>query len=70
MLLKRLNEQNHVTIIMVSHDPLIASYSSRLIYIKDGYIEETLERHQLSQDEYFEQIVELNSVESRRLFQK
>ena len=70
MLLKRLNEQNHVTIIMVSHDPLIASYSSRLIYIKDGYIEETLERHQLSQDEYFEQIVELNSAESRRLFQK
>ena len=55
---------------MVSHDPLIASYSSRLIYIKDGYIEETLERHQLSQDEYFEQIVELNSAESRRLFQK
>lgn len=70
MLLKRLNEEHQVTIIMVSHDPLIASYSSRLIYIKDGFIEKTLERHQLTQDEYFQKIVELNSAESRRLFQK
>lgn len=70
MLFKKLNEDNQVTIIMVSHDPLIASYSSRLVYIKDGYIEETLERRQLSQDEYFQKIVELNSAESRRLFQK
>ena len=70
MLFKKLNEDNQVTIIMVSHDPLIASYSSRWVYIKDGYIEETLERHQLSQDEYFQKIVELNSAESRRLFQK
>ena len=30
--------ENHITIIMVSHDPLIASYSSRLLYLKDGKI--------------------------------
>ena len=29
-------------IIMVSHDPLIASYSSRLLYLKDGKIEKEL----------------------------
>ena len=57
-------------IIMVSHDPLIASYSSRLVYIKDGNIEDILERHDMSQDDYFQKIVELNSAESRRLFQK
>lgn len=70
MLLKKLNEEKDVTIIMVSHDPLIASYSSRLVYIKDGNIEDILERHDMSQDDYFQKIVELNSAESRRLFQK
>ena len=35
---KKMNE-NHITIVMVSHDPLIASYSSRLLYLKDGKIE-------------------------------
>ena len=54
---------------MVSHDPFIASYSSRLVYIKDGYIEQMIKRESLTQDEYFQKIVELNSAESRRHFQ-
>ena len=41
--LKKMNE-NHITIVMVSHDPLIASYSSRLLYLKDGKIEKELFR--------------------------
>lgn len=69
MTFKRLNEQNGVTIIMVSHDPMIASYSSRFIYIKDGSIAESLQRLDLSQDEYFQKIVEINSLESRKLFE-
>jgi len=64
---KQLNEENGVTIIMVTHDPFIASYSSRLIYIKDGIIKESIERNQMHQDEYFEKIVELNTKESRGL---
>lgn len=69
-LLKDLNEIHKVTIIMVSHDPLIASYSSRLVYIKDGKIAETLYREELNQDEYFQKIVDINSAESRRLMSK
>lgn len=64
---KQLNENDGVTIIMVTHDPLIASYSSRLIYIKDGIIKESIERKQMDQDEYFEKIVDLNTKESRGL---
>lgn len=64
-----LNHQQGVTIIMVTHDPLIASYSSRLIYIKDGIIEKTIEREQMTQDEYFEKIMALNAQESRGLIQ-
>ncbi|MEG0276058.1 MAG: ABC transporter ATP-binding protein [Coprobacillus sp.] len=70
MTFKKLNEQENATIIMVSHDPMIASYSSRLIYIKDGKIEETVSREGLSQDEYFQRIVDINSLESRKLFGK
>jgi len=70
MTLKSLNEQDGVTIIMVSHDPMIASYSSRFVYIKDGHIAETLQRQELSQDEYFQKIVDINSLESRKLFEK
>ncbi|MCD7808071.1 MAG: ABC transporter ATP-binding protein [Erysipelotrichaceae bacterium] len=69
-ILQQLNKENSVTIIMVSHDPLIASYSSRLIYIKDGRIEQTLERKDLTQEDYFQQIVEINSSESRAALQQ
>lgn len=70
MILKDLNEKENVTIIMVSHDSMIASYSSRLVYIKDGNIEQVLERKQMTQEEYFQKIVEINSMESRMLLKK
>ena len=70
MILKHLNEDENVTIIMVSHDPMIASYSSRLVYIKDGNIEQTLNRNNLSQENYFQKIVDINSMESRMLLKK
>lgn len=64
-LLQKLNQENGVTIVMVTHDPLIASFTSRLVYIKDGNIETILEKGEMNQDEYFNQIVELNAKESR-----
>lgn len=59
-----------VTIVMVTHDPLITSYSTRVIYIKDGNIEKELSRANKTQDEYFQEIVEINSEESRELLKK
>lgn len=67
-LVGRLNREQAVTIIMVTHDPLIASYSSRLVYIKDGIIEQTLEKGQMSQKEYFWKITEINASESKDIF--
>ena len=61
----RLNQEQRVTVIMVTHDPLTASYSSRLVYIKEGVIETSIERNQMSQKEYFEKITEINASESR-----
>lgn len=66
---EELNKEG-VTIVMVTHDPLIASYSSRLIYIKDGNIETVMERKEMDQDTYFQKIVEINSAESREIITK
>ena len=60
-----LNREQKVTVIMVTHDPLVASYSSRLVYIKDGVIEQSLDRGQMDRKEYFEKITEINASESR-----
>lgn len=68
-LIDRLNKEQKVTIIMVTHDPLIASYSSRFVYIKDGVIESSMERGIMSQKEYFERITEINASESRGFLQ-
>lgn len=65
---KKLNEEEGVSILMVTHDSMIASYSSKLLYIKDGQIAETLEKSQMTQKEYFYKIVDINSVESQKLF--
>ena len=68
-LIDRLNRGQGVTVIMVTHDPLIASYSSRLVYIKDGVIKQTILRENLTQKEYFDKITELNASESRGFLQ-
>ena len=64
-----LNKQG-VTIIMVTHDPLITSYAKRLLYIRDGSIDTVLERNDMDQDMFFSKIVEINSAESRGLLTK
>ena len=69
-LLQKMNRENGVTIVMVTHDPLIASFTTRLVYIKDGNIETVLDKGDMNQDEYFNQIVELNSRESREILAK
>lgn len=67
-LFRDLNVNSGVSILMVTHDPKIASYSSKLLYIKDGVIDETIERQNMSQKEYFYKIVDINSTESQALF--
>jgi putative ABC transport system ATP-binding protein len=67
---QNMNKNEHVTIVMVTHDPLIASYSSRMIFIRDGMIEASLEKGEMDQDQYFQEIVKINSAESREIIQK
>lgn len=67
-LFKQLNKEDGVTILMVTHDSMIASYSKKLLFIKDGELETTIEKQDKTQKEYYYEIVEANSKESQELF--
>lgn len=41
-LLSKINEEMNVTILMVTHDPTSASYSNRVVFLKDGKEHSTL----------------------------
>ena len=49
-----INEMMKKTIIMVTHDPKMASYCSRLILLKDGKILEDLKREKRREDFYLD----------------
>lgn len=65
-MLKELNDEG-ITIIMVTHDNIIASYSKKLIFIRDGKVEAVLNRGKESQKEYFYKIVDITSKDSQNL---
>ena len=43
-LLKQLNEDENITIIMVTHEEEMAAFASRVIYFRDGNIEDSLKK--------------------------
>jgi putative ABC transport system ATP-binding protein len=43
-LLKQLNEEENITIIMVTHEEEMAAFANRIIYFRDGNIEDSLKK--------------------------
>ena len=65
MLLERfdyLNQELGATILMVTHDAFTASYSSRVIFIKDGQIFNEIHRGKNSRKEFFDQIIDVMTL--------
>lgn len=56
--LKHLNEQDHTSILMVTHDPYSASYAQRILFIKDGKIGRQLSKGQKTRAEFYQDIIE------------
>ncbi len=54
--LVRINQEFGKTIVMVTHDPQMASYCSRIILLKDGVILDTL-NHGDSQEAFYQEII-------------
>lgn len=60
--LKKLNDESGLSIVMVTHDPFVASFSKKVIFLKDGKIYNVFEKGALSKKEYFEQIIQVSKV--------
>ena len=58
--LEIVNQEDKITVIMVTHDPLDAAYSSQMYYIEDGKIKDHLMKNDDSFDTYFSKIVKIS----------
>ena len=52
-----LNKNDQVSILLVTHDPLSASYCKRILFIKDGKIHQEIKRNNQTQEDFYRQIL-------------
>ena len=57
--LQQLNEERGATILMVTHDSFAASYTGRVLFIRDGKIFTELRRGSSPRREFFDRIMEV-----------
>jgi putative ABC transport system ATP-binding protein len=57
-LFQKINQEEKVTTIMVTHDPLSASYCSRILFIKDGTIYNEIYRGE-SRQQFYQEIIDV-----------
>jgi putative ABC transport system ATP-binding protein len=60
--LTELNEKEHATILMVTHDSVSASYCKHILFIKDGKIFHELMKGNETRKEFYEKILEVVSL--------
>ena len=63
-LLQEINRMFEITILLVTHDPAAAKYSSRMVLLSDGQIIDDIERNGLSNDLYLEEIYRRTRTDS------
>lgn len=61
-LLQNLNQTTQSTILMVTHDSFSASFSKRVLFLKDGKIFNELYKGDLSQKQYYMEILNIISI--------
>lgn len=61
-----LNERLNSTILMVTHDAFTASYTNRVLFVKDGQIFNEIYRGESSRKEFFDQIIEVVALSTLR----
>ncbi|MUV36428.1 Bacitracin export ATP-binding protein BceA [Lentibacillus sp. JNUCC-1] len=60
--LSDLNDKHEASIVMVTHDPLAASFSERVVFIKDGQIYSQLYKGDQTRQEFFKDIIQTQGV--------
>lgn len=62
-MLTKLNQEG-TSIILVTHDSMIASYAKKFIYLRDGKIINEINRNNASQVDFFNEIVKITTQDS------
>ncbi len=57
-----MNKQFNSTIIMVTHDPSAASFSERVIMLKDGHIHSEIHQQNKTKRDFYDEIIKLQSA--------
>ena len=57
-----MNKQFNATIVMVTHDPVAASYSNRVIMLKDGNIHSELYQGDDNNKEFYRNIIYMQAT--------
>ncbi|MFD3259088.1 ABC transporter ATP-binding protein [Paenibacillus lentus] len=60
--LSEMNKKRQATIVMVTHDPVAASYCSRVIFIKDGQVYTQLNKGEETRQTFFKDIMKTQGV--------
>ena len=56
--LTKINREDNVSILLVTHDPFSASFCDRILFIKDGEIGQELKKEDVSRAEYYQEILD------------
>jgi len=57
-----LNEKDGATILVVTHDPFVASFCQRIIFIKDGQVFSELRRGEQGRRAFFQRVLDSLSM--------
>ena len=57
-----MNKKLNATILMVTHDAFTASYSNRILFIKDGKIFNEIIKGNDTRKQFFEKIIEVQTL--------
>ncbi|AYF55296.1 Bacitracin export ATP-binding protein BceA [Clostridium haemolyticum] len=58
-IMKKINKNNNISILMVTHDPIVASYCSRVIFIKDGILYKDIHNDNYNIKDFHKEIVRI-----------
>lgn len=69
-ILTELNEEDGITILLVTHDPMIASYAKRVMFIKDGEISQEINKGDLEMEDFYNNIVRISAGQYKNFFKR
>lgn len=59
---KKLNDEENTTILLVTHDPFTASYCKKIVFLKDGYIINSIEKNESRESFFYDILNNLSKI--------